>query len=335
MTTTRHSDILLDSTLVMDALYPIRPKAELIPRIRSAGVDVIHTTVGIHEDFRGAMEWIQTWLAFADAQSADLVITRSAEEIESAHASGRIAVLLGFQNASPIEDDIALLRLFKEMGVRIIQPTYNERNMLGDGCTERQNAGLSDFGVEFVREMNRLRLAIDLSHVGERTAFDAVEASAGPVIVSHANARALCEVPRNLSDSLARAVADTGGVIGVTTFPGFVNSKPGAEQTIDDMLDHVDYFVRLLGPTHVGIGSDLNDGKTEADYRTPDGRLGMGRHPYKPGAYPPWPWIYPMRSIEGFRDIAARLVARGYADEDVRAILGGNFLRVLGEIWGG
>lgn len=333
-TPSAHAEELHRSSLVIDGLYPIKPMAELLPSIRAGGVSAIHVTVGIHESFRQACERIQTWLDFLDRNSADVAHGRSAADVEAARAAGKIAVIFGFQNSVAVEDDPRLLRVFKELGVRIAQVTYNERNLMGDGCTERQNSGLSDLGLEFVAEMNRLNLLIDLSHAGEMTARDVIEASTAPVAITHANARALCDVPRNFSDDVIVAAARTGGVIGVCAFPGFVSSKPGAEQTVDDVIDHIDHISNLVGVEHVGVGTDLVDGKTEADYRTPDGQLGKGRHVYKASAYPEWPWIYAIRSVAEWPRLTEGLVARGYSDDAIRGILGENLLRLYRHVWG-
>jgi membrane dipeptidase len=211
------------------------------------------------------------------------------------------------------------------MGVRIIQLTYNERNPLGDGCTERTDAGLSDLGLEVIREMNRLGLLIDLSHVGYQTSMEAIETSHAPVIFSHSNARAICNSPRNLSDDQIRSVAARGGVVGVNDFPTFVSQD--ASPTIEHLLDHIDYLVHLVGDDHVGLGFDFST-ETEDDYEY---------FKYKQDVYPKPPWIYPS-GIDGFEkipNVTRGLVVRGYSDEAIRRILGGNFLRVFRQVWGG
>ena len=329
------ADSLHASAMVLDCLYPIHPRRELISPIGRGGVNAIHVTVGTthHESFRAAVERVNLWLEFLDQYPQLIQLARTATDIEHAHLEGRVAVVLGFQNSSPVEDNPHLLRVLKELGVRVLQLTYNERNLFGDGCTERQNSGLSDLGITFVSEMNRLAMLIDLSHAGERTALEAVEASSDPVIISHACALGLHQNARNVSDALITAVAEKGGVIGISMFPGFVSEKDGKDQTIDDYLDHIDYVVQLAGAASVGIGTDLPDGKSEADFQTPGGALGKGGYAWKADAYPAWPWTYALPSIEGFPRITEGLISRGYTDDEVRGILGLNFLRVFGQVW--
>ena len=207
----------------------------------------------------------------------------------------------------------------------MIQLTYNERNPLGDGCTERTDAGLSDLGVQVVAEMNRLGIVIDLSHVGYRTSMEAMEASRAPVIFSHSNAKAICNSARNLTDDQIRAAAAGGGVVGVNAFPAFVSRDPAP--SVEHFLDHIDHMVGLIGENHVGLGCDFSR-ETEDDYEY---------FKYKEDVYPRPPWVYPA-GIDGFAkipNVSRGLVARGYRDDTIRKILGGNFFRIFRQVWGG
>src|SRR5207249_2922710 len=176
--------------------------------------------------------------------------------IEAAKRAGKVAVVLQFQGGTPLDYNANLVEAFYRLGVRVIQLTYNERNPLGDGCTERTDAGLSDLGVRVIAEMNRLGVAVDLSHVGYRTSMEAIEASAAPVIFSHSNARAVCDSARNLTDDQMRAAAARGGVIGVNAFPAFVARHQAP--TVEHLLDHIEYMVRVVGDDHVGLGFDFS-----------------------------------------------------------------------------
>lgn len=243
--------------IVLDALFvPVLTPA-LIGKLRTGGVTTVHTTVALHENFRGLAERLAPWYRVLDTHRDEVVRVTSVRDIRRARAAGRIGLVFGVQNATVLEDDLRLLPAIRDLGIRIVQLTYNERNLVGDGCAERTDAGLSDFGVALVREMNRLRLLIDLSHVGERTSRDAIELSEAPVVATHSNARTRCDYPRNLSDEVLKALGARGGVVGINAFPGFVSARPGVEQTVEDYLDHVVYVGDLIGRDKVGIGLDL------------------------------------------------------------------------------
>jgi membrane dipeptidase len=197
-------------------------------------------TVASIEGARAALGQVAAWYPRARALSDDLVLATTAAEIEGARRSGRVAVVLQFQGGNPLEYDVNLVEAFHRLGVRILQLTYNARNPLGDGCTERTDIGLSDLGLAAVAEINRVRMVLDLSHVGVRTSLEALEVSRAPAIFSHSNARAVCDHPRNLTDEQLRLVAQKGGVVGVNAFPAFVRRE--GTPTVEHLLDHVDYL---------------------------------------------------------------------------------------------
>jgi membrane dipeptidase len=255
-----------------------------------------------------------------------LTRVRTVDDILAAKAEGKVGIIFGFQNATPIEDELAYVGVFHKLGVRIIQLAYMYQNLVGAGCLEPRDPGLSAFGKDLVRELNQQHIAVDLSHCGPRTTLEALEASAKPALVTHANPRAVVDTPRNKSDEALRLLAERGGVVGAVTFPTFVASR---NPTIDDWFRHVDYLVDLVGEDHVSIGTDFVEGQ-------PEGFLDRGLGRYVPaGMVPSWPWIYPdgIRSVDDFPNITTGLVKRGYKPEAVAKILGGNLLRVLREIW--
>jgi membrane dipeptidase len=313
-------------SIVVDAACPLVNPREIrrrLPELRRGGVTCALSTVASIEGAREALSAAAAWYPKFRDHSADTCLATSARDIEAAKASGRIAIVLHFQGGTPLEYDVNLVEAFYRLGVRVIQLTYNERNPLGDGCTERTDAGLSDLGVQVIAEMNRLGIVIDLSHVGHRTSMEAIDASTAPVIFSHSNVRTVCASPRNLADDQISAVAARGGVVGVNAFPAFVVSDPSP--TVNHLIDHIDHIVRLAGDDHVGLGFDFSH-ETEDDFEY---------FKYKPDVYPRPPWVYPA-GIEGFGmipNITRALVAAGYSDESIRKILGGNFLRVFRQVW--
>jgi len=233
-----------------------------------------------------------------------------------------------FQNGAPIEYDLNLLEVYHRLGVRAIQLTYNVKNQIGDGCLERTNAGLSDLGIAAIKEMNRLGILVDLSHTGEQTTLDAMDASEKPVVFTHANVKAVCDHPRNLTDKQMRKLADVGGVMGLNGFPAFVRADTPAP-TLDHLLDHLDYIVKKIGIDHAGLGLDYFHAPL-ADYQK---RLVSGE--WKPRDYPPPPWNYPQGIEDASRlgAIAPAMARRGYSDEDIMKVVGGNYLRVFRSVW--
>ena len=209
------------------------------------------------------------------------------------------------------------MEAFYRHGQRISQLTYNSRNRIGDGCKVAHDGGLTRFGAEIVAAMDRVGMGVDLSHCGERTTLDAIEASTRPVLVTHSNCRALVPgQPRCKSDRVIRSLARRGGVMGITVVRAFVSNR--RTPTLDDLLDHFDHVAHIAGVEHLGLGSDL-----DADGVDPT--TGRPRAPYVIRGLDPRARVY---------QIADGLLARGYKPSDVQLVLGGNFLRVLGEIWG-
>ncbi len=316
-------------SICMDAAAPMvipRPRKlkTVLQSLKAGRVDAVLATVASIEDSHLAIQALGAWMALDRSGQFPIAIARTVSEIRAAKRAGKIAVVLHFQGGAPVEADLNLLNVYQALGVRVIQLSYNYRNLLGDGCLETHDGGLSDFGRKAVRRMNELRLAVDIAHVGERTSLDAIELSRSPVIATHANARALCDSPRNLSNPVIDAIAQKGGVIGVCGFPAFVRLPDQAR--LSDLLDHIDYLCGRVGAEHVGIGMDFSD-ENEDDYEY---------FAYDPRYYPNPPWTYPA-GIQGFTEIpnlAEGLLKRGYTESQVQGIMGENFLRVFETIWG-
>lgn len=309
----------------LDAACPLiqpRELAKHLPDLRAGEVTTVLATVASIEDSRYALGVIAQWLTMERQSSLPFRIARSTADIDAAHAAGDLAVVLHFQGGEPIEADVNLLDAYHSLGVRVIQPTYNARNRLGDGCLERANSGLSKLGRAAITRMNELGIVIDIAHVGRRTSLDILEMSTAPVIASHGNACGVYDSRRNLTDEQIKAVAASGGIIGVCAFPGFVSA---ADADLERVLDHVDYLAGLVGPEHVGLGLDFAT-ETEEDY---------DYFGYEPDTYPRPPWTYPP-GIAGFadiRNIGDGLARRGYTAEQVGGIASGNFLRVFDQVW--
>lgn len=285
-------------------------------KLQWSGVKAFHPAV--HPDqpepHGAAREWMAGWNQLLSGQPKRLRRIEAPGDFALAIAEGRIGILLGFQNADhfrtarDVED-------FHRLGQRVSQLTYNERNRLGSGCKAPQDDGLTRFGAEVVAEMNHLGMAVDVSHCGERTSLEAVAASKKPVLITHSNAHALVPHPRCKSDAVIRAVAGRGGVMGISFIPAFASPRPSA--SLGDVLDHFHHVARLVGVEHVGLGSD-------ADIDALDPRTGRVRSRYV---------VQGVHHARRTFELTEGLLRRGYGDEQVALILGGNFTRALGDIW--
>ena len=332
--------VIIDGVVMADSLdYPKDIERMLAGGISAGSFTVAHWP----ENFLRALERIDTYKQLIH-QNNDLYLTTSVEDISKAKELGKLGVLLSFQDGKPIEDDLAHLRIFHEVGVRIIQLTYNSQNLIGVGCCERSYGKLSYFGVKVVEEMNRLGIAIDLSHCCDETTMDAIETSNDPVLFTHSSVRALCNAyGRNKTDEQIKALAEKGGVMGICWQPFMIKRNPETLEvqpsTIEDVLNHIDYVVHLVGIDHIGFGSDLI-GKSQDEGTVPWYSSFRLWRPLRPDVFGAGPIDVYDRFPQGLErhsdalNITRGLLARGYSDQEILKILGGNFLRVFEKVWG-
>jgi membrane dipeptidase len=283
-------------------------------KLRNSGTTIFHQSYGFVNGnvYSTSLRDIQGWNAFITGHSDKFVRIDCAADVESAKAQGKIGIVIGQQNSQHfrVVNDVDR---FLALGQRISQLTYND-NSLGGGSTDPRNEGLSEYGAAIVERMNTLGMAVDVSHCADRTTFDAIEASTKPVLITHSNCRALVASARCKTDETIRAMAAQGGVMGITMVRTFV--RAGGPASMNDVLDHIDRVVSLVGVEHVGLGTDVDL----------DGRDHAGS---------------PMRKfdLDGVRysnkifDVTEGLVRRKYKRDDIELILGGNFQRALTEIW--
>jgi len=336
--------------IVIDALdVSVMDRAHL-EHMRTGGVTAAnHTiTLGDGHDFREAVHRILEVEGILAANSDIARRVTSVAEIRAAKADGVVGLIHGFQNSSPFEGDERLVGVFAALGVRIVQLAYMTANLLADGCLEPRNAGLTEFGRAVTRALNRTGILVDLSHVGDRSTLEAIDASEAPVAFTHANARALSPSPRNKTDEAIRALAARGGVMGFSSLPSFVSEDP-RDATLAQYVDHIDHVVQMVGPAHVGLGLDFVEGHVPGSLtpraprwggaNLPSGSAGLSKMlPERLRAdaaallYLPY-----ARGIQGSAEmpnVTTELLRRGYAEADVRAVLGGNWLRLFGRVWG-
>jgi membrane dipeptidase len=325
---------LYDRALVFDALTLVSDR-ELDPSgwqvVRRSGFTAIQTSLADHS-LRAALADLAAWQARFERHPDRLAPVLKASDIERAKRKGKLGVMLGFQNATCIEDDLGNLRVLRDRGARCLQLTYNSRNLLGDGCTERTNAGLSDFGVGAVETMNELGMVVDLSHCGERTSRDAIAVSRRPPAFTHTMCRAIHDHPRAKSDELLRAMADRGGMIGIVSLGYFIG--PTAATSFADYLNHIDHAVRVAGLEHVGLASDYSIRGIQAT-ESRESWYEPRQRSFKPSYNLRWPpWIPELDPPERFRATARGLARRGYREGDIEKILGLNWVAYFKEVFG-
>lgn len=301
---------------------------------QASGVSAISATMGPFGkemfSYENAVRDIAAWLYKFDVVDK-LVKIRSSVDIAYAKQEDKLGIILNFQNTTHIGSNLENLDFFYQLGVRIIQMTYNDLNLVGAGCTERTDCGLSDFGLKVVKRMNKLGMLIDVSHTGYQTTMDTIEASDAPLAFTHTICKAVRDHDRGKTDEQMEALAKVGGYMGIVVVPGFVTDQPHA--TLEHFLDHVGHAVKVMGADKVGIGTDLADAyeplaiKMNRDVLT---QLGfreehMADFTSKIEGY---------RGFQDFPNLTRGLVSRGYDDEQVKGILGGNFLRLFKEVVG-
>ncbi len=305
--------------------------------MREGGVTSVNLTVAYLHGFEISIEGL-SWLLQAVDASEGISIARTVKDIEDAKRAGEATILVGFQNSDPIEGSLDKLDLFYRLGLRIMQLTYQRRNLVADGGGEPANGGLSVFGRELVAELNRLGVLIDLSHTGVRSTLDTIEASSVPVAFTHANLYTKNPVRRNKTDEEIKALAARGGVMGINSIARMISPegwKRGA--TVHEFVDQIDYVVDLVGIDHVGIGLDISEGMSREDFELRRTTGFLGTYPELGGGDFPYEYYY-MTGVDSMAKaglITEALVERGYSDDDVLKILGGNFLRLLGEVFPG
>ncbi|MFG1426744.1 dipeptidase [Roseixanthobacter glucoisosaccharinicivorans] len=320
---------LHDSLVVIDGLIISDFSRPVFEDMRKGGLTAANCTCCVWENFTETMRNIAKWKENLRANADIISQVYTTGDILRAKAENKTGIILGWQNTSGIEDHIEYLELFHELGVRIIQMTYNTQNWVGSGCYEGTDSGLSDFGHDVVAEMNRLGILCDLSHVGPKTSEDVILASKQRVAYSHCLPSGLKEHKRNKSDAQLRFIADKGGFVGVTMFPPFL--KKGPEANVGDYVEAMEYVINIVGEDIVGVGTDFTQGfgKPFFDWITHD--KGFGRKLTDFGAV-----INPegFREIGDFPNLTAAMEQRGWPASRIEKVMGGNWLQLLKDVWG-
>ncbi len=291
-----------------------------------AKLDAVHVTIAYHEDFNEVKKNIETWNKhFKD--NKDLIFHgKTFKDIEKAHQEKKTAIFFGFQNCSPIEDDISLVEKVYDLGTRFMQLTYNNQSLLATGCYEKNDSGVTRMGKETIKEMNRLGLVVDMSHSAEKSTFDAIELSSKPIAITHANPSFWFAAKRNKSNELLKALADSKGMLGLSLYPHHL--KDTSNCTLESFCEMAARTAELMGVKQVGIGSDLCIGHPNSVVewmrngtwtKTKDYGEGSSKNPNFP-KQPKW-----FEDARGFKNIEQGLKKVGFQETEVNDILGNNW----------
>ncbi|MGV1901311.1 dipeptidase [Agrobacterium sp. 22-3674b3] len=323
---------LHNQAIVIDGLQTCQWSRSIFEDMRAGGLTAVNVSSVIWENFREGIGYVSDWNRLLRENDDLIRPVRTVADIHAAKAEKRTGIIIGWQNTSPLEDKLDYVEIFKDLGVGIMQLTYNTQNYSGAGYLEENDSGLTGFGREVLAEMNRVGVLCDLSHVGDKTTADVIARSKAPVCISHVLPRALRDVKRNKPDELFTACAEKGGIIGISLFaPGLA---AGNDATVEDYLDAMAYVIDLVGEDHVGIGTDFSQERP------------------RPGPWQLWAnrdkgtartltefatvKISKPKGIERIGEvpnITARMLARGWSETLILKLLGQNWLRVLDAAW--
>lgn len=316
--------------LTVDGLQYSCWSREIFEQMREGGVDAVHATLVYHETLRETLSRIGEWNRRFEAHGDLIMPVKAPSDILRAQQAGKVGIFFGAQNCSPIEDDIDMVAVLRQLGLLIMQLTYNNQSLLACGCYEREDSGITRFGRQVIREMNRVGMVIDMSHSGERSTLDAIELSERPVIISHANPSFFHAAKRNKSDKVIKAIAENGGLLGFSAYP--FHLKNGADCALEDYCDMMARTVDLMGIEHVGLGTDLcqNQPTSVLEWMR-NGRwskemdYGEG-NAHNAGWPQPLPWL---RDSRDFPNLIQGLRNKGFSEEEISRVMGRNWFELL------
>ena len=314
-------------SLFIDALQYNNWSEEVFQQINWGGISAIHVTICYHEDFQEMVQNVIDWNRRFEDYSALIFQGRTASDVLKARKEGRTAIFFGFQNCSPIEDNIGLVEVCHQLGVRFMQLTYNNQSLLGTGCYEENDPGITRMGKQVIKEMNRVGLVVDMSHSAERSTLEAIEISERPIAITHANPTFWHPALRNKSDEVLKALGESGGMLGFSVYPHHL--KDGSNCTLERFCNMIADTADLMGINSIGIGTDLCQNQPDSVVEwmrngtwTNDRDYGEGSASF--AGFPDQPeWF---RDNRDFVNIASGLLSKGFSNEDVELVMGKNWL---------
>jgi membrane dipeptidase len=316
----------------IDCLQYANWSLKIFEQMREAKIDAVHVTIAYHESFRESVLNLEKWNRFFEDHPKLIFQGFSAEDVRIARDTNRTAIFFGFQNPSPIEDDIGLIEIWHKLGIRFMQLTYNNQSLLASGCYEQIDGGLTRMGVEVIREMNRVGMVIDMSHSAERSTLQAIEKSNRPIVITHANPSWWHPALRNKSDIVIKTLSEAGGMLGFSLYPHHL--KNGSSCTMEDFCTMICKTVDIIGIDSIGIGSDLCQDQPDSvvDWmrvgrwtKHVDYGEGSASNP----GFPEMPSFY--KNNLDFPNLFGGLKVLGMTDDEIKKVLGGNWLKFFNE----
>ena len=308
---------------------------KIFRQMREGGLDAVHVTIAYHENFRETVQNVERWNRWFERHPDLIFHGRTGDDVRRAAEAGLTAVLFGFQNASPIEDDIGLVEIWHGLGARFMQLSYNNQSLLATGCYEVEDPGITRMGRQVIKEMNRVGLVVDMSHSAERSTLEAIEISERPIAITHANPAFWHPALRNKSDDVLRALGETGGMLGFSAYPHHLKDKSAC--TLESFCSMIARTAELMGVDNIGLGTDLCQDQPDSVVEWMRvGRwtkeIDYGEGTASAAGFPEMPnWFHDNRD---FGTIEAGLRDVGFDANEVAAIMGGNWLRFFDRSFG-
>ncbi len=324
-----------DQPLIIDGCQYVNWSEKIFREMRLGGVTAVHVTICYHEDFRETVERMVEWNRWFERFPDLIMPARSGDDVRRAREEDRTAIIFGFQNCSPIEDDIGLVEICHQLGARFMQLSYNNQSLLATGCYEAEDPGITRMGKQVIREMNRVGMVIDMSHSAERSTLEAIELSSRPIAITHANPHRWHAALRNKSDTVLKALGESGGMLGFSMYPHHLAGK--SDCTLTAFSEMIARTADLMGVDRIGFGSDLCQDQPDSVVEwmrvgTWSKEIDYGEGSAAQAGFPPQPsWFGSNRDFPGLAD---GLRAVGFADDEVAKIMGGNWLNFFDRSFG-
>ena len=320
---------------LIDNLQYANWSEKIFRQMREGGVDAVHVTIAYHETFRETVANFEQWNRWFERHPDLIVQARTGDDVRQAKRDGRTAIIFGFQNPSPIEDDIGLVEICHTLGARFMQLSYNNQSLLATGCYEAEDPGITRMGKQVIKEMNRVGLVVDMSHSADRSTLEAMEISERPIAITHANPSFWHPALRNKSDDVLKALAASGGMLGFSMYPHHLKDKTAC--TLNSFCEMIARTADLMGAGAIGLGSDLCQDQPDSIVEWMRvGRwskeIDYGEGSASDAGFPPMPdWFQDNRD---FGNIATGLRAVGFSDEETAGVMGENWLRFYDDSFG-